>query len=1113
MRKSVVKPPTFRGAPWSYIFPLALLASACGGGGHRNTSSTPTPPTPTASTLTTPTPPTTSTSTTPTPAFPEGSTSRGSTKCRNAHPSLDLGCLSESEYNIEVEKWASHYGGTKGFKNQWGLNMIQADMAYAHLTLSKGADVKPGAGVTIGFMDSGIDLYHPAFRNKNVREIFLDDFPNETINDDGASHGTGVASIAAGDRLSADSPYYNSAGQGVAWGADIVMFARTLEGEGNHILPNSGDDKDDFYVPWTLDQISANDHWDSRHFSDIKNEDIDILNRSIGSYGIIDMYTEEELRDNYGKTIRSWAQAGSEEKMIIVNSAGNDHGEPCRPEDHPANICTYDSELREYMVNAVSPGVIAGLVAYMEELQGHVISVIAVNPDDRLGWRFGGVEDSAGKITSFSNRCGIAADHCIAAPGSNLTVAYFGDGRRDYLRGYDYSLGFHKADDGSYIYGGYGTSYAAPMVSGGLAVMKQLFRSQLSNTQLVKRLFHTANKTGFYANRDIYGQGLMDLGAATNPWGILEFIRDNPTPCMTTTEGCLTQSEYNSDVASLASSYRSWGGQAYRNSSFLDRINADEAYAHLKLIQGISSPASLGKGVRIGFIYWAPTGQGKLYDLHDSIYDKNVTYDDEVSCNSSSCSYYPTMGLLSVALGERYSPSRGMFGVAPGANFYTRPFNSSDSRSDVISYINDLQTNADIIVIPSWSLGDKGAIVGLDNAEATQRINFSRNISDIFVSDVGDKANTLVEESDTGDVLLVMASRSDSLEDNCSGVESICISVPTESDGSIYAADNDHDTDYLYHFTNLSSGVVAGGLAVMKQQFRDQLSASELRDRLFRTSDKSGTYSNSSAYGHGLMDLGAATNPWGILEFIRDNPRDNPTPCMTTTEGCLTQSEYNSDVASLASSYRSWGGQAYRNSSFLDRINADEAYAHLKLIQGISSPASLGKGVRIGFIYWAPTGQGKLYDLHDSIYDKNVTYDDEVSCNSSSCSYYPTMGLLSVALGERYSPSRGMFGVAPGANFYTRPFNSSDSRSDVISYINDLQTNADIIVIPSWSLGDKGAIVGLDNAEATQRINFSRNISDIFVSDVGDKANTLVEESDTGDVLLVMASRSDSLGR
>ena len=61
------------------------------------------------------------------------------------------------------------------------------------------------------------------------------------------------------------------------------------------------------------------------------------------------------------------------------------------------------------------------------------------------------------------------------------------------------------------------------MVSGGLAVMKQLFRGQLSNTELVSRLFATANKKGIYANRAVYGQGLMNLGAATNPWGIPAF--------------------------------------------------------------------------------------------------------------------------------------------------------------------------------------------------------------------------------------------------------------------------------------------------------------------------------------------------------------------------------------------------------------------------------------------------------------------------------------------------------------------------------------------------------------------------------------------------------------
>ena len=64
-----------------------------------------------------------------------------------------------------------------------------------------------------------------------------------------------------------------------------------------------------------------------------------------------------------------------------------------------------------------------------------------------------------------------------------------------------------------------GTSVAAPMVTGGLALMKQMFRSQLSNTALVSRLFSTANKSGRYADESTYGQGLMDLGAAVRPVG------------------------------------------------------------------------------------------------------------------------------------------------------------------------------------------------------------------------------------------------------------------------------------------------------------------------------------------------------------------------------------------------------------------------------------------------------------------------------------------------------------------------------------------------------------------------------------------------------------------
>jgi len=59
------------------------------------------------------------------------------------------------------------------------------------------------------------------------------------------------------------------------------------------------------------------------------------------------------------------------------------------------------------------------------------------------------------------------------------------------------------------------------MVSGGLAIMKQLFRDQISNEELVSRLFATADSTGIYAARETYGHGRMDLGAATSPVGVL----------------------------------------------------------------------------------------------------------------------------------------------------------------------------------------------------------------------------------------------------------------------------------------------------------------------------------------------------------------------------------------------------------------------------------------------------------------------------------------------------------------------------------------------------------------------------------------------------------------
>lgn len=358
--------------------------------------------------------------------------------------------------------------------NQWGLEAVNADWAYANVELLKGEDAKPGAGVTIGFIDSGIDTIHPQFAGKTVTEEFLNSAPDET--GDAFSHGTAVASIAAGIRAAS----LTSSANGVAWGADIAMFAiPTGSGGGN-------------YSPISLTGLSnADSRWAGMINSVLNWRDgqrkVDFLNLSVGFLGIIDSYSEQDLRDNFGTAIAAMAQAGRSEKTILIWGAGNDHGDPCDPADV--------EQCESGQVNAVSVWVPAGLAARISELRGHSLAVVALQSSDST-------------IAGFSNRCGIAADYCLAAPGQSMTLASFGP---------------HQGSNGVRRIGtGNGTSYAAPMVTGGLAIMKQLFRDQLSNTALVTRLLDTADNTGVYANRSVYGRGKMDLKAATSPVGVLE---------------------------------------------------------------------------------------------------------------------------------------------------------------------------------------------------------------------------------------------------------------------------------------------------------------------------------------------------------------------------------------------------------------------------------------------------------------------------------------------------------------------------------------------------------------------------------------------------------------
>ena len=389
------------------------------------------------------------------------------------------GCLTTAQYEARVETLKTTHKNDAGFINNWGLDRVKAHDAWAKLQLKHGAGTEPGDGITLGVIDSGIDANHPAFVDKTVIEVFLQD----TTNEDGSnlSHGTAVASVMAANPSQRFITQTKGA-RGVAWGADIAMFALTLDSGGGPFEPvalaglKKQDDPTSF--PAIINEVTG---WVNGERT------LDFVNASFGFRSIIDMYSESDLTSNLDNTVNALKQSGSSSKTVFVWAAGNSNGDPCDKSDFPAShqdLCDNGE------VNAVSPGVLAGLPARFPELRENLIAVVAINMD--------------GDIASFSNRCGIAADSCIAAPGEDIRIAYFGPHLGRIIRG--------SADLT-------GTSFAAPMVTGGLAVMQHFFRNQLSNTALVTRLYATANKSGKYANREIYGQGLMDLNAAVSPLG------------------------------------------------------------------------------------------------------------------------------------------------------------------------------------------------------------------------------------------------------------------------------------------------------------------------------------------------------------------------------------------------------------------------------------------------------------------------------------------------------------------------------------------------------------------------------------------------------------------
>ncbi len=220
----------------------------------------------------------------------------------------------------------------------------------------------------------------------------------------------------------------------------------------------------------------------------------------------------------------------------------------------------------------------------------------------QAGWLAVMSVDPSGNETLYTNRCGVAKAWCLAAPGG----------------------GDNQATDGIYsMYNnsGYtrmsGTSMATPMVSGAIAGLKTIFPN-LSYQQIRDRLLTTANRTGQYANSDIFGQGLMDLSAASAPVGTLSL----PTGGHTSgSSGSISASKITlpSSMASSMRNSRILLVDSYQKAPFLvsassfvqeSKIQSDFATRHMS---SMSEPMPVNIGDKEGMKF------NHLQGLHSSV--------------------------------------------------------------------------------------------------------------------------------------------------------------------------------------------------------------------------------------------------------------------------------------------------------------------------------------------------------------------------------------------------------------------------------------------------------------------------------------------------------------
>ncbi|EEO7741668.1 S8 family serine peptidase [Campylobacter upsaliensis] len=301
-----------------------------------------------------------------------------------------------------------------------------------------------GDGIRVGVIDSAISGEHPSLKDKVLEQTFST-VNGKTYTPDYSvdTHGSHVAGIIGAKYIDENNPH------GVAYDAKLY---------GVQIFGNNKSSGAKFDTP--------------NVYNYFKDKDVKIINNSWNStlYPVVSMvepgrysltlknYSSTQLLQQIhsNQTAKELNDLAREKKTLVVFAAGNE--------------------------GIISPGIMALSSLYNEELRSF-LAVGSVDSSQITRNQDGKLVVSAKGLSGFSNGLLGAENFSLVAPGSNIS---------NVNAAYMQPVVFGRPDNKLYRTQS-GTSMAAPMVSGGAALVAQRFPF-LNGKQIADVLLSTANK-------------------------------------------------------------------------------------------------------------------------------------------------------------------------------------------------------------------------------------------------------------------------------------------------------------------------------------------------------------------------------------------------------------------------------------------------------------------------------------------------------------------------------------------------------------------------------------------------------------------------------------------